>query len=96
MRAVSGDIRFTGTVAGQGSFEFKTHSGDVEIRLPRATNADFELRTFNGTLETSLGAGAPRQSTSVLDFRAGNGGAKVRGRTFSGDIRVEAKSETKK
>ena len=96
MRAVSGDVRFVGGIAGQGSFEFKTHSGDVEIVLPRATNADFELRTFNGTLESHLGAGSPRQSTSVLDFRAGSGGAKVRGRTFSGDVRVEAKSETKK
>jgi DUF4097 and DUF4098 domain-containing protein YvlB len=95
MRAVSGDLRFTGGISGQGSFEFKTHSGDVELRLPRATNADFELRTFNGSLETRLGSEA-RQSTSALDFRTGSGGAKVRGRTFNGDIRVEAKAEAKK
>jgi len=96
MRAVSGDVRFTGGISGQGSFEFKTHSGDIELRLPGATNADFELRTFNGSLETRLGTGAPRQSSSALDFRAGSGGAKVRGRTFNGDIRVEPKVETKK
>ena len=96
MRAVSGDVRFTGAISGQGSFEFKTHSGDIELRLPGATNADFELRTFNGSLETHLGAGAPRQSSSALDFRAGSGGAKVRGRTFNGDIRVAPKVETKK
>jgi DUF4097 and DUF4098 domain-containing protein YvlB len=95
MRAVSGDVRFTGGIAGQGSFEFKTHSGDIELKLPGTTNADFELRTFNGSLETKLGAEA-RQSTSALDFRIGSGGAKVRGRTFSGDIRVEAKVEAKK
>jgi DUF4097 and DUF4098 domain-containing protein YvlB len=96
MRAVSGDVRFTGGISGQGSFEFKTHSGDVELRLPSATNADVELRTFNGSLESTLGAGARRQSTSALDFRVGSGGAKVRGRTFNGDIRVEAKVEAKK
>jgi len=95
MRAVSGDVRFVGGISGQGSFEFKTHSGDIELRLPGATNADFELRTFNGSLETRLGTEA-RQSTSVLDFRVGTGGAKVRGRTFNGDIRVEARVETKK
>jgi DUF4097 and DUF4098 domain-containing protein YvlB len=95
MRAVSGDVRFTGGISGQGSFEFKTHSGDIELRLPGATNADFELRTFNGSLETRLGTEA-RQSTSALDFRVGSGGAKVRSRTFNGDIRVEAKVETKK
>jgi DUF4097 and DUF4098 domain-containing protein YvlB len=96
MRGVSGNLRFVGGIAGQGSFEFKTHSGDIELHLPAATNADVELRTFNGSLESRLGASGPRQSTSALDFRAGNGGAKVRGRTFNGDIRVEAKVETKK
>jgi len=94
MRAVSGDVRFIGAISGQGSFEFKTHSGDIDLRLPRATNADFELRTFNGSLETRLPEA--RQSGSALDFRVGGGGAKVRGRTFNGDIRVEAKSEGKK
>jgi DUF4097 and DUF4098 domain-containing protein YvlB len=95
MRAVSGDVRFTGGISGQGSFEFKTHSGDIDLRLPGATNADFELRTFNGSLQTMLGTEA-RQSSSALDFRVGGGGAKVRGRTFNGDIRVEAKVEGKK
>lgn len=95
MRAVSGDVRFVGGISGQGSFEFKTHSGDIELRFPGATNADFELRTFNGSLETRLGA-EPRQSSSALDFRVGSGGARVRGRTFNGDIRVEAKVEGKK
>jgi DUF4097 and DUF4098 domain-containing protein YvlB len=96
MRAVSGDVRFTGGLSGQGSFEFKTHSGDIELRVPAATNADFELRTFSGSLQMHLGGGGPRQSSSALDFRAGSGGAKVRGRTFSGNIRVEPKVEAKK
>ena len=96
MRAVSGDVRFSGGISGQGSFDFKTHSGDVELRLPQATSADFELRTFNGTLETQLGTPAARQSSSALDFRLGNGGAKVRGRTFNGDIRVDAKTADNK
>jgi DUF4097 and DUF4098 domain-containing protein YvlB len=95
MRAVSGDVRFAGGITGQGSFEFKTHSGDIDLRLPSASNADFELRTFNGSLATTLGKEA-RQSSSALDFRVGSGGAKVRGRTFNGDIRVEAKVEAKK
>jgi DUF4097 and DUF4098 domain-containing protein YvlB len=96
MRAVSGDVHFAGGLSGQGSFEFKTHSGDIELRLPAATNADIELRTFNGALETRLGTAAPRQSTSALDFRMGSGGAKVRGRTFNGDVRIATKIEAKK
>jgi DUF4097 and DUF4098 domain-containing protein YvlB len=96
MRAVSGDIHFTGGIAGQGTFEFKTHSGSIELRVPAATNADVELRSFNGALRTDLGQGAPKQSSSALDFRIGTGGAKVRGRTFSGDINVESKVDKKK
>ncbi|MET0595520.1 MAG: DUF4097 family beta strand repeat-containing protein, partial [Polyangiaceae bacterium] len=96
MRAVSGDLNFTGALSAQGSFEFKTHSGDIELRIPAATNADVELRTFNGSLKSALSAGGSKQSTSALDFRVGNGGAKVRGRTFNGDIRVQTKVDTKK
>jgi DUF4097 and DUF4098 domain-containing protein YvlB len=89
MRAVSGDIDFTGGMTGQGSFEFRTHSGKIDLRLPKATNADFELRTFSGSIESNLGGS--RSGNSALDFRNGSGGAKVRGRTFSGDIDIEAK-----
>ena len=52
--------------------------------MPAATSADFELRSFSGSLQT-VGGGSSRRSTSTLDFRTGNGGAKVRGRT-SGTI----------
>jgi hypothetical protein len=89
MRTVSGEVKFVGGIAGQGSFEFKSHSGQIELRLPPATNADFELRSFSGEIESRLGSA--RRASSALDFRAGGGGAKVRVRTFSGDVLVDAK-----
>jgi DUF4097 and DUF4098 domain-containing protein YvlB len=89
VRTVSGDVDFTGGMTGQGSFEFRTHSGRIELHLPKATNADFELRTFSGSIESNLGS--HRSASSALDFRSGNGSAKVRGRTFSGDIEIEPK-----
>jgi DUF4097 and DUF4098 domain-containing protein YvlB len=88
MRALSGDVDFTGVMTGQGSFEFRTHSGKIDLHIPKATSADFELRTFSGSIETRLDT--PRSTSSALDFRTGKGGAKVRGRTFSGDIEIEA------
>jgi hypothetical protein len=89
IRTVSGEIVFEGGLVGQGSFDFKTHSGEVELRLPASTNADFELRSFSGSLETRLGT--PKTASSALDFRVGAGGAKVRVRTFSGDVVVDKK-----
>jgi DUF4097 and DUF4098 domain-containing protein YvlB len=93
MRAVSGDVRFIGGISGQGTFDLKTHSGDVELQLPAATNADFELRSFSGLLQTNHG---PSQARSALDFRTGSGGAKVHANTFSGDVRIDFKGEAKK
>jgi len=89
MRSVSGEVVFAGGITGQGTFEYKTHSGRIELRVPVKTNADFELRTFSGSIESRLGA--PRQGSSAVDFRSGNGGARVRARTFSGDIEIEGK-----
>jgi DUF4097 and DUF4098 domain-containing protein YvlB len=89
MSAVSGDVRFQGGIGGQGAVEFKTHSGRIELHLPAKTNADFELRTFSGNIESHLGG--TRQASAALDFRVGNGGARVRGRSFSGDIEIDSK-----
>ena len=89
MRTVSGEVIFEGALSGQGSFEFRSHSGDVLLRIPVSTSADFELRTFSGELTTKLAAA--RASSGALDFRLGNGGARVSVRTFSGDATVEGR-----
>ena len=89
MRSVAGEIDFEGAWWARARSSFKTHTGEVSLRLPAATNADFELRSFSGDLETRLGT--PRTASSALDFRAGSGGAEVHVRTFSGDVRVDKK-----
>ena len=89
MRTVSGELVFEGALVGQGSFEFRTHSGDVLLKIPSTTNADFELRTFSGELVSRIGTA--RTSSGSLDFRLGNGGAKVSVRTFSADVLVDSK-----
>jgi hypothetical protein len=62
-------------------------SGDVDFT--GGMTGHFELRTFSGSIESNLGS--HRSASSALDFRSGNGSAKVRGRTFSGDIEIEPK-----
>ncbi len=84
--SVSGEMTFTGGVVG--SFEVQSHSGDVALHLPPATNADVELRTFSGDLMVDMGNGPKLDSDHELNTKLGAGGARVRVRTFSGDVKV--------
>jgi DUF4097 and DUF4098 domain-containing protein YvlB len=83
---VSGDVTFTGGIVG--SLEAQSHSGEVTLHLPPATNADVELRTFSGDLLIDMGNGAKKGNDHELDAKLGVGGARVRARTFSGDVKV--------
>ena len=84
--SVSGDIAFTGGVTG--SFEAESHSGDVTMHVPATTNADVELRTFSGNLVVDVGSGPKKTGDHELDAKIGAGGARIRVRTFSGDVKV--------
>jgi DUF4097 and DUF4098 domain-containing protein YvlB len=84
VESVSGALVFTGGVAG--SFEVQSHSGNVTMHLPPTTNADAELRTFSGNLVVDIGSGPKKSSDHELDAKIGSGGARIRVRTFSGDV----------
>jgi DUF4097 and DUF4098 domain-containing protein YvlB len=85
--SVSGAVTFRGAVTGQGPFEMQSHSGDVVLHLPRTTNVDVEMRTTSGDLVIDMGSGR-KTGERELDARIGAGGAKVRLRSFSGDVEV--------
>jgi DUF4097 and DUF4098 domain-containing protein YvlB len=85
--SVSGAITFRGAVTGQGPFEMQSHSGDVTLHLPRTTNVDVEMRSTSGDLVIDMGSGR-KTGERELDARIGAGGAKVRLRSFSGDVEV--------
>ena len=52
------------------------------------TNADVELRTFSGNLVVDVGSGPKKTGDHELDAKIGAGGARIRVRTFSGDVKV--------
>jgi hypothetical protein len=87
IETVSGDIRFTGAVSGQGTFEAGSHSGDVALHLPPTTSADVEMRSVSGDLVIDMGTGR-KAAERELDARIGAGGAKLRLHSFSGDLTV--------
>lgn len=88
---VDGDVAFTGAVRPAGALAFETHSGDVTLRLPSDLAADLRLSTFEGTID----AGYPRApepdegpGRRTVEFEAGDGGAEVEVRTYSGSVTV--------
>lgn len=96
LEAVSGELRYAGTVERDGRYEFRSHSGDIEIRFPGQPQATFTAQTYSGTVEsdvpmtvqpegTANGAGRTR-SSQKFQFTVGGGGARISTETFSGTI----------
>ena len=90
-RATSGDVTYEGNFVRGGRYEFATHSGDVRLVLPPGVSAEMTMQSYSGSMDTdfpvTLAAGA-RGSTRprTLEFAIGDGGARVRAETFSGDV----------
>lgn len=89
-RTTVGDVTYEGAFARGGRYEFATHSGDVRLVLPAGVNAEMTMQSFSGAMDTDFPvtlAGA-RSATRprTLEFVIGEGGARVRAETFSGDV----------
>jgi DUF4097 and DUF4098 domain-containing protein YvlB len=94
MQSVSGTLEFQGGLAPQASLEAQSHSGDVRLRVPMSTNAEVELRSFSGDL--SIDVGGRKEGSRTLQARIGNGGAKIRAHSFSGDVTVTGQTKAQK
>ncbi|HEU4584760.1 MAG TPA: DUF4097 family beta strand repeat-containing protein [Gemmatimonadaceae bacterium] len=92
----SGDVHFAGTLDPKGSYEFNSHSGDIEIAVPGG-GASLDVRTFSGDVDSdfpmTLEPGARTgERGRGMRFTIGGGGARISARTFSGDITIERAS----
>jgi hypothetical protein len=89
---VSGDIVFDGALDDRGSFDFESHSGDVELRLPPDVSAEFDVSTFSGAIQNAFGPEARRKDRYApgmeLSFSTGGGGARVDVSSFSGAVEL--------
>jgi hypothetical protein len=90
--SVSGDIEVEGNLGGTGTYEFESHSGDVTLRLAPGISAEFEVSTFSGGIESDFGSKSRRTSEygpgSELSFTVGDGEARIRVTSFSGNVRL--------
>jgi DUF4097 and DUF4098 domain-containing protein YvlB len=91
---VSGEIIFDGTVARDGRYDFRSHSGTVTVRVPANVSARFEVETYSGELDsvfpiTLMPGQRTRNRPRRFEFSVGGGEARIVAETFSGDIILE-------
>ncbi|HEU0080202.1 MAG TPA: DUF4097 family beta strand repeat-containing protein, partial [Longimicrobiaceae bacterium] len=84
VQSVSGTLVVGGTVGGP--LELESHSGGVELRLPRSAAAEVEVTTYNGDFRSDFGNG--RGSSRERRVSIGRGGPAVSITTFSGDVKL--------
>lgn len=88
-KALSGNISFRGKVSPGGRYSLEVHSGSISLILPADAGFELEAETFSGGVESEF----PIQvigkiSRKELRGTVGGGGASVRLKAFSGNIRL--------
>jgi DUF4097 and DUF4098 domain-containing protein YvlB len=96
-KTTSGDVVYDGLVDQAGRYEFTSHSGDVQLHVPRDASAQLTVSTWSGEIESdfpmtlkpgdhSIGSSTSKQFT----FAIGGGSARISAETFSGDVTVSS------
>lgn len=87
--SVSGDIHYVGSPVAGAIMEFSSHSGNVELMLPRTVSGVFSLTSITGAIENQLNSVRPAAGNPhSVRLSIGRGGSQVTVRTFKGAIRL--------
>jgi DUF4097 and DUF4098 domain-containing protein YvlB len=91
VETVSGEITFSGPIHDNGRYRFRSHSGDVTVRVDGDLNASVTVSTFSGDFESdwpiTISPGTRgRMHGQDWEFTVGNGGARLTLEAFSGTI----------
>ncbi len=90
---VSGEVTFSGSVEGNGRYEFHSHSGEVSLDLPKSISARFSIETYSGGIDSDFPMTLqPGERTNRrprrFEFTVGNGEARIVAESFSGDVKI--------
>lgn len=91
---VNGDVRYVGTIAGNGLYRFNTHQGDVTMGLQDQVNATVSVRSYRGEFRSSFPFKADTNGRGRRQtFTIGAGTAQIELESFGGDIQLRRTSE---
>lgn len=90
IETVTGPIRFNADIEKGAAVDLDTHSGSMDIAIPRRTGADFDVTSIAGTISNDLNYARPVKGRysrgSELVMMNGSGGARVTIRSFKGPV----------
>ncbi|MGB3861681.1 MAG: DUF4097 family beta strand repeat-containing protein [Candidatus Aminicenantaceae bacterium] len=91
-KTLSGDVDYVGVIYSDGSYNFKSHSGDVLLTVPSDAAFDLEAKTFSGSIESDFEITLTGKiSKKELKGSVNGGGATLEVKTFSGDVHMKKK-----
>ena len=94
LESVTGPITYAGQLASGADVRVDSHSGAVELRLPRGANVEVDASTMTGGIEnvwTSARPVAGREGRGMeLSTSSGMGSARIQVRSFKGNVRLTA------
>lgn len=93
LHTISGDVEYGGALTSGGSYDFRTHSGDVRITVGRGPGFELEASTFSGEIRSGLQLrlDGARRGNRTIRGTYGDGGARIEASSFSGTIIVNGK-----
>ena len=90
--SVSGTVRFQGVIERSGRYDFSSHSGPITLTLPPNAGALLSLSTYSGSIDSDFPITLQQSSSGheekELQFRLGDGSARVSAESFSGNITI--------
>ncbi len=87
--ATSGDVELEDVGARLRSVDVSTSSGDVTLRLPRDASFDASARQSSGDMRVGFLDGVSvEKHDSLVGYRRGDHGVRIRVRTSSGDLSI--------
>jgi DUF4097 and DUF4098 domain-containing protein YvlB len=91
-KTLSGDVDYVGVIYSDGSYNFKSHSGDVVLSIPSDAAFDLEAKTFSGSIQTDFEITLTGKiSKKQMKGSVNGGGATLEVKTFSGDVHLKKK-----
>lgn len=90
--SVTGDIHYASAIAPHALFELSTHSGTIDLLLPRDVSARLELSTVDGEIDNGFTSVRPAAAgVHNLRLSLGAASADITVRTFKGKVLVRSR-----